>query len=139
MKKKLLFLCTGNSCRSQMAEGIAEKLLSNIIIESAGTEAHGVNPIAVKVMNEISISISHQKSKKIDFDKIEEFNIIITLCGDAKDKCPIFNSKTKHIHWEIEDPKNFSENECETYNKYAEVRNILYKKIINFKNELGEI
>ena len=122
-----------------MAEGIAKELLSNIVIESAGTQADGVNPIAVKVMNEISIPIAHQKSKKIDFDKIIQFDIVITLCGDAKDKCPVFDSTTKHIHWAIEDPANFVGDQFERNKKYTEVRDILHKKIIDFKNELGDI
>ena len=88
-----------------MAEGIANKILSkDITIKSAGTEAHGVNPIAIEVMNDISISISHHQSEKINYKDIEKFDLIITLCGDARDKCPYFKSTTKHIHWDIEDP-----------------------------------
>ena len=139
MKKQILFLCTGNSCRSQMAEGIANKILPNMIIESAGTEAHGVNPIAIQVMNEISISISHHKSKKIDFDKIMDFDIVITLCGDAKDKCPVFDTTTQHIHMGVEDPAIFIGNEYETNKKYTEVRDIIYDKIIKLKKKLGNL
>ena len=84
MKKNLLFLCTGDSCRSQMAEGIANKLLpEDITIKSAGTEAQGVNPNAIKVMSDLSIPISHHKSERIDFKDLDNFDIIITLCGDS--------------------------------------------------------
>tara|TARA_B110001454_G_C12673215_1_gene414654 strand:- start:841 stop:1263 length:423 start_codon:yes stop_codon:yes gene_type:complete len=140
MKKNLLFLCTGNSCRSQMAEGIANKLLpEDVTIKSAGTEAQGVNPNAIKVMSDLSIPISHHKSERIDFKDLDNFDIIITLCGDAKDKCPIFDSKTQHIHWGIEDPAVFVGNENETYLKYKEVRDILFDKISDFKKKLRNI
>ena len=140
MKKTLLFLCTGNSCRSQMAEGIANKLLlEDIIIKSAGTEAQGVNSNAIKVMADISIPISQHKSKKINFKDLDDFDLVITLCGDARDKCPILDSKTKHIHWEIEDPAVSVGDKEETYMKYVEVRDIIFDKIINFKNELRNV
>ena len=122
-----------------MAEGIANKILPDMVIESAGTEAHGVNPMAILVMNEISIPIAHHKSKKIDFNKIKDFDIVITLCGDAKDKCPVFDSKTRHIHLGVEDPAIFIGNAYETNKKYAEVRDILYDKIIKFKKQLGDL
>ncbi|MDC0145306.1 arsenate reductase ArsC [bacterium] len=128
-KNKILFLCTGNSCRSQMAEGFAKKLLSkNLYIESAGTEAHGLNPYTVKTMNEIGIDISHHKSTKININDISKFDLIITLCGDAKDKCPIVDKK-KHIHWDIPDPANFIGNETDTKQKYSEVREMILEKI----------
>jgi len=137
MIKKLLFLCTGNSCRSQMAEGFAKELLSkNLHIESAGTEAHGLNPYTVKTMDEIGVDISHHQSKKINVDDIEEFDLVITLCGDAKDKCPIID-KNKHIHWNIPDPANFKGNDIDTMQKYSEVRELILKKIKTFKNQEG--
>ena len=136
MIKKLLFLCTGNSCRSQMAEGFGKKILSkNLHIESAGTEAHGLNPYTVKTMNEIGINISHHQSKKININDIEKFDLVITLCGDAKDKCPIID-KNKHLHWDIPDPANFKGNETDTKQKYAEVRESILKKIKTFKNQI---
>jgi len=135
MIKKLLFLCTGNSCRSQMAEGFAKELLSkNLHIESAGTEAHGLNPYTVKTMNEIGIDISHHQSKRINVDDIEKFDLVITLCGDAKDKCPIID-KNKHMHWDIPDPANFKGNEIDTKRKYSEVRKLILKKIKIFKDQ----
>ena len=140
MKKKLLFLCTGNSCRSQMAEGIAKKLLpEDIIIKSAGTEAQGVNANAIKVMADISIPISHHKSKKINLEDLDDFDLVITLCGDARDKCPIFKSKTQHIHWGVEDPAIFVGSKEKTYMKYEEVRDIIFDKISKFGNKLRNI
>ena len=99
-KKNILFLCTGNSCRSQIAEGFAKKYLSNYNISSAGTEAHGMNPNTIKTMNEIGIDISNQISEKINQEDLNNYDLIITLCGDAKDKCPTFKKEIKHIHWD---------------------------------------
>ena len=118
-----------------MAEGFAKKILSkNLHIESAGTEAHGLNPYTVKSMDEVDIDISHHKSKKINFNDIQKFNLVITLCGDAKDKCPILDIK-RHIHWDIPDPANFKGNELDTKQKYSEVRELILKKIKTFKKE----
>ena len=123
-----------------MAEGIANSILSkDIIIKSAGTEAHGVNPMAIEVMNDISISISRHKSKKINNDDLEGFNLIITLCGDVRDKCPVISSKTKHIHWGIDDPANFKGNQEEVKKKYSIVRDIIFDNIIKLKSELRNI
>ena len=135
MKKKILFLCTGNSCRSQMAEGFANKLLSkDLHIESAGTEAHGLNPYTVQTMQEIGIDISHHQSKKINNAEITKFDLVITLCGDAKDKCPIID-KNKHMHWDIPDPANFKGNNTDTKQKYSEVRDLILKKIKALKEK----
>jgi len=133
--KKILVLCTGNSCRSQIAHGFLNHYTSNDVeVFSAGIEAHGLNPYTVKTMNEIGIDISHHKSKKINNNDIEKFDLVITLCGDAKDKCPIVD-KNKHIHWDIPDPANFKGNETDTKQKYSEVRELIFKKIETFKNQ----
>ncbi|MCT4412058.1 arsenate reductase (thioredoxin) [Leuconostoc falkenbergense] len=104
--KKVYFLCTGNSCRSQMAEGYAKQILpaNNFKIESAGVEAHGLNPMAIKVMAEDGVDISKQYSKLIDLQYFNTSDVIITLCGDAKDKCPMIPAQTKSLHWPLSDP-----------------------------------
>ena len=118
-----------------MAEGFAKNIFSkNIDIKSAGTEAHGLNPYTVETMKEVNLDISHHKSKKINNDEIEKFDLVITLCGDAKDKCPTLNMN-KHIHWNIPDPANFNGNELETKQKYSEVRDLILNKIKKFKIE----
>ncbi len=118
-----------------MAEGFAKQMLpQEIDIESAGTEAHGLNPYTVHTMKEIEIDISDHKSKKIDNNEIEQFDLVITLCGDAKDKCPTLNIN-KHIHWDIPDPANFKGNELDTKQKYSEVRELILTKIKQFKKE----
>lgn len=104
-KKGILFLCTGNSCRSQMAEGFTKKMFpKNIEIFSAGLEPKGVHPMAVKVMQEVGIDISRQRSKNISEVPIDKIDLVVTLCGDAAERCPVFPGKVKRIHWEIEDP-----------------------------------
>ncbi len=138
-KKNILFLCTGNSCRSQIAEGFGKKYLLEHNISSAGTEAHGLNPNTIKTMNEIGVDISNQTSNKINQEDLNNYDLIITLCGDAKDKCPVFDTTTQHIHMGVEDPAIFIGNEYETNKKYAEVRDILYDKIIKFKKQLGDL
>jgi len=122
MKKKILFLCTGNSCRSQIAEGFGKKYLSNYNVSSAGTEAHGMNPNTIKTMNEIGIDISNQTSKKINFNNLNSCDLIITLCGDAKDKCPTFKKEIKHIHWDLSDPANIVGSDDDILKGYAKIR-----------------
>ena len=120
-----------------MAEGIANKILpNNITIESAGTKAHGLNLNAIKVMADISIPISHHKSKKIDLNSLDNFDTIITLCGNVKDNCLILSDKSKHIHWDLEDPAMFKGNKHDTYNKYIEIRDIIFRNISKLKNKI---
>lgn len=103
--KKIYFLCTGNSCRSQIAEGYAKLLLKNQYeCKSAGVEKHGLNPYAVEVMAEDGIDISQQKSKLIDLDYFNAADLIVTLCCDAKDRCPIIPPQAQSLHWPLPDP-----------------------------------
>ncbi|KAA9021088.1 arsenate reductase (thioredoxin) [Niallia endozanthoxylica] len=111
-KKSIYFLCTGNSCRSQMAEGWAKKYLGDEwSVYSAGIEAHGLNPNAVKAMKEVGIDISNQTSDRIDLEILNNADLVVTLCGDAADKCPITPSHVKREHWGFDDPagKEWSE------------------------------
>ncbi len=102
---KILFLCTGNSCRSQMAEGWARHLRSDTIeAYSAGIETHGVNPRAVQVMAEAGVDISGHTSKNVSELMNIPFDYVITLCGRAHETCPIFPGKTKGIHVGFDDP-----------------------------------
>ncbi|HPM41558.1 MAG TPA: arsenate reductase ArsC [bacterium] len=102
---RILFVCTGNSCRSQMAEGFARAMLpKGWQVMSAGTIATGVNPLAIKAMHEVGIDISGQSSKSLDSIKIDEIDRVVTLCGDAHEHCPIFPNAKSVEHWPIEDP-----------------------------------
>lgn len=104
-KLKVLFLCTGNSCRSQMAEGWARHLKSEQIEPySAGIETHGLNPRAVQVMAEAGVDISGHRSKHVDELKGVEFDFVVTVCGHANEHCPIFPSNARVIHIGFDDP-----------------------------------
>jgi len=123
MIERLLFLCTGNSCRSQMAEGFAKiKLDKKYKIYSAGVEAHGLNPNAISVMREVGIDITTQESTKISSDELSDYDFIVTLCGDARDRCPILIDNQKNIHWDLEDPANAKGSEDEIMSIYRNVR-----------------
>lgn len=103
--KKIYFLCTGNSCRSQMAEGFAKQLLpSDWEIQSAGIETHGLNPKAVQVMAAVGIDISQQTSKLIDPQYLKQCDLVVTLCGDARDRCPVTPPSVTKLHWPLPDP-----------------------------------
>jgi len=133
-KKSILFLCTGNSCRSQIAEGYGKQYLSHCKISSAGTEAHGINPNAVKTMQAVGIDISKQQSKKINLSKLSKFDLIITLCGDANDQCIMLNNDIEHIHWDIKDPAKIKGTKDEILNGFTKVRDEILEKIITIKD-----
>jgi len=104
-KKKLLFLCTGNSCRSQMAEGWARHLKGDLFeVYSAGVEAHGLNPIAVKVMAEAGVDISAHRSKLVTELLDKGIDYVVTVCAHAAEVCPRFPGKAKVIHHSFQDP-----------------------------------
>lgn len=125
-KLKVLFLCTGNSCRSQMAEGWARALKGDVIdAYSAGIVAHGLNPNAIKVMAEAGVDISGQASKTLASLNGRFFDVVITVCGDADEKCPIFPGKTRKIHHGFDDPPKLAKDaktEEEALNHYRRVR-----------------
>ena len=124
-KPRLLFLCTGNSCRSQMAEGWGRKLKSDTYdIYSAGIEKHGLNPNAVKVMAEQGVDISSHYSKTLDDLADINFDFVITVCGHADETCPIFPGETKKIHHGFDDPPKLAkdaESEEEALSHYRRV------------------
>jgi arsenate reductase len=124
--KKVLFLCTGNSCRSQMAEGWARHFHGDEIeVYSAGIETHGLNSYAVKVMAEAGVDISKHRSQHIDEFKDVPLDLVVTVCGHANENCPLFPGSTKVVHVGFEDPpamaKNF-EGEEDKLNCYRKVR-----------------
>jgi arsenate reductase len=125
-KLKMLFLCTGNSCRSQMAEGWTRFLKSDIIEPySAGIEMHGLNPFAVKVMAEAGVDISNHYSKLLDNFKNIRFDWVITVCDSANESCPIFPGNVKRFHVSFDDPPKLAKNaksEEEALGYYRRVR-----------------
>lgn len=101
----ILFLCTGNSCRSQMAEGWAKKFApSDWTIESAGIEAHGKNPRAIAVMAEAGVDIAQQESTRLTSDMLERADYLVTVCGHADENCPVLPPNTRKEHWPLADP-----------------------------------
>lgn len=113
-KLKVLFLCTGNSCRSQMAEGWARHLKGDVIEpHSAGIEKHGLNPNAVKVMAEADVDISGHTSKMLDDLSGVEFDYVVTVCGHAHETCPMFPGKAKVVHVGFDDPPKLAAGEAD--------------------------
>jgi len=99
MKKRILFLCTGNSCRSQMAEGWLKHLAGDTYdVFSAGIEAHGKNPRAITVMQEAGVDISEQKSEVVNIDILESLDLLVTVCNHADAHCPVFSIQGKREH-----------------------------------------
>ena len=127
---KILFLCTGNSCRSQMAEGWARYLKDDLIEPySAGIETHGLNPNAVKVMTEAGVDISGHQSKHLDELAHVEFDHVVTVCGHAHESCPVFSGSTKVTHVGFDDPPQLAKEaatEQEVLNHYRRVRDEIY-------------
>lgn len=129
MSKKLIyFLCTGNSCRSQMAEGWAKKYLSDEWeVYSAGIEAHGLNQNAVKAMKEVGIDISNQTSDLIDLKILNCADLVVTLCKDAADKCPVTPPHVKHEHWGFDDPAG------KEWSEFQRIRDEIGERIKQFR------
>jgi len=132
-KKTLYFLCTGNSCRSQMAEGWGKEILGDEWqVLSAGIEAHGLNPNAVKAMNEVDIDISNQTSDIIDLDILNNADFVVTLCGDAADKCPMTPPHVKRDHWGFTDPAKAEGTDEEKWTVFQNVRDEIGARIREF-------
>ncbi len=138
-KLKILFLCTGNSCRSQMAEGWARALKGDVLEPfSAGIETHGLNPNAVKVMAVAGVDISGQRSKHLDELKNVRFDYVITVCDHAHEACPLFPGRTQVVHVGFDDPPRLArmaQNEEEALGHYRRVRD----EIRAFVEKLPEV
>ncbi len=124
--KKILVLCTGNSCRSQMAEGYLKYFAGDKAeVFSAGVETHGVNPKAVEIMKEDGIDISHHKSKDVSQFHDIKFDYIITVCDNAKERCPVFPSTAKRFHHNFPDPAKATGTEDEIMQQFHIVRDLI--------------
>lgn len=138
-KPSVLFLCTGNSCRSQMAEGWARHLFGDIIEAfSAGVEAHGLNGQAVRVMREAGVDISAQRSKRVEEVFDAAFDLVVTVCSDADENCPVFPFPVRKIHASFDDPPRLarsSSSEQEELSHYRRVRD----EIRDFVKRLPEL
>lgn len=136
MTNSIYFLCSGNSCRSQMAEGYAKKYLPNWDIQSAGIRADGLNPNAIKVMAEDDIDISEQFSKIVDENFLHRATIIVTLCGEARDKCFI-PQNARWIHWSIDDPALISGSNQEIAQAFIDTRNEIKEYIMDLAKKIS--
>ncbi|HEX8961096.1 MAG TPA: arsenate reductase ArsC [Geobacteraceae bacterium] len=133
MKKRVLFLCTANSCRSQMAEGIANHVLGDRIAAfSAGTMATYVNPRAIAVLREIGIDISGHRSKSLDEFAGERFDYVITLCGSANENCPLFFGGVERTHIGFDDPAGATGSDEEIMNEFRRVRDEIRERLSAF-------
>lgn len=129
MRKRVLILCTGNSCRSQMAEGVLRHYGSDLFeVFSAGTKPSSVNPKAIQVMKEIGLDISGHRSKHVDDFKGQSFYYVITVCDNAKESCPFFPGNTKRLHWEFPDPPHDKEITESVIEEFRKVRDMIHAK-----------
>jgi arsenate reductase len=133
MKKQVLFLCTANSCRSQMAEGIINHFLGDKIAAfSAGMEATHVNPTAIAVMQEIGIDISRHQSKNLTVFDGQNFDYVITLCGSANETCPLYIGGTKKMHIGFEDPAKATGTRDEIRKEFRRIRDEIKESLLMF-------
>jgi len=124
--KNILVLCTGNSCRSQIAEGFLRHYAGEKAnVYSAGVETHGVNPRAISIMNEVGIDLSNHTSNHVDEYTNIPFDFVITVCDNAKERCPYFPSKAEKFHYNFPDPAKAVGTEEEITNEFRRVRNLI--------------
>src|ERR1044071_7619477 len=129
-KKRVLILCTGNSARSQMAEGLLRHDAGDVFeVASAGVAPTQVRPEAIQAMREVGIDISGQRSKSIDEFAGKQFDYVITVCDNANQQCPVFPGKTERIHWSIEDPAAVRGASQQRLNLFRRVRDELRQRL----------
>lgn len=131
---KILILCTGNSCRSQMAQGFLQSFDKNLVVRSAGTEpAKQINPKAVQVMAELNIDISHHKPTLVNNYLHEEWDYVITVCDDANEACPVFLGKVNHrLHMGFEDPSKATGTAEYIWQEFRKIRNLIKEQFYQF-------
>lgn len=135
---KILVLCTGNSCRSQMAEGILKEKLPDATVYSAGLNPQGVNPKAVIVMNEIGIDLSQNSSNNLTEYLDIDFDYIITVCDNAKEQCPNFPGDALKLHFSFEDPADATGTEEEILVEFRRIRDLIKDKFENWAESVNK-
>jgi arsenate reductase len=134
--KQILVLCTGNSCRSQIAEGYLKHFAKEkATVYSAGVETHGVNPRAIQIMKEDGIDISGHTSNNVNEYRDIEFDYVITVCDNAKERCPFFPSNAQKFHYNFPDPAKATGTEEEILQQFRDVRNMIKKYSQDFVAE----
>lgn len=144
MSKKvfhLLFLCTGNSCRSQMAEGWARELGKQygddwLEVESAGIESHGKNPRAIAVMQDAMLDISAQESTTVTDEMLEQADLVVSVCGHADEHCPVLPAGTRKIHWPLDDPAKAEGAEEEIMKVFVASRDDIRRRVNELLNDI---
>ena len=130
MSDNILYLCTGNSCRSQMAEGWSRQLGGDdLYAESAGIEAHGKNPRAIAVMQEAGIDISGQESTIVNHEMLRRADIVVTVCGHADEQCPVLPAGVKKVHWPLADPAKAIGSEEEIMSEFRVIRDEVRRRV----------
>ena len=132
-KRSVLFLCTGNSCRSQMAEGLLRQVAGDRFdVFSAGTRPAGLNPDSVRAMQEVGIDIAGHRSKCVDEYAGREFDFVITVCDAARQSCPVFPSAAVRLHWDLEDPAAARGSDDERMHVFRSIRDEIAGRIREF-------
>ena len=126
----ILYLCTGNSCRSQMAEGWTRRLgKDRFEVQSAGIEAHGKNPRAIMVMQEAGVDISGQESTIVTDEMLKLADVVVTVCGHADEQCPILPPGVQKVHWPLTDPAKAAGSETEIMDQFRATRNDIENRV----------
>jgi arsenate reductase len=134
----ILYLCTGNSCRSQIAEGWTRRLGgAQVEVQSAGIEAHGKNPRAIKVMQEAGIDISRQESTIVSEEMLNLADVVVTVCGHADEQCPTLPPGVKKVHWPLTDPAKATGSESEIMNEFRATRDEVRTRVQGLLNSLA--
>jgi arsenate reductase len=132
----ILFLCTGNSCRSQIAEGWGRELSREHRFQSAGIEAHGKNPRAIAVMHEAGIDISAQESTRLTPGMLAAADLVVTVCGHADEHCPVLPAGTRKVHWPLEDPAKATGSEADIMRVFRVCRDDIRQRVQDLLAEL---
>ena len=135
----ILFLCTGNACRSQMAEGWARALGGpGLVVRSAGIEAHGKNPRAIAVMAEAGVDISGQESTRLTPGMLEDVDLVVTVCGHADEHCPVLPAGIRKIHWPLDDPARADGSEAVVVDVFRACRDEIRQRVAGLIEELEQ-
>ena len=138
----ILFLCTGNSCRSQIAEGWARHIGGDsVVAQSAGIEAHGKNPRAIEVMRESGIDISEQESTIVNDDMLQDADVVVTVCGHADEQCPVLPPSITKLHWSLTDPAKATGTEEQILTEFRAARDEIKGRVSELLEsiEVGEL
>lgn len=134
----ILYLCTGNSCRSQIAEGWTKQLAGDKFeVQSAGIEAHGKNPRAISIMQEAGIDISGQESTIVNDEMLNSADVVVTVCGHADEQCPVLPAGVKKVHWPLTDPAKASGTEIDITNEFRVTRDDIEGRVRKLLTDLA--